>query len=64
MKITKENRDKILDDYVHRVLDQMDMGTVIELAFDLLRENKEQYSDEELETEIKEYYPDLLGEDE
>jgi hypothetical protein len=62
--INSENRNQILDDYVNRVLDQMDSSTLMQLAFDLLRENKDQYTNEELETEIREYYPDIIGEDE
>lgn len=60
MKITSENRESIVDAYVNRVLDEMDTNTLMQLAYDLLCKDKESYTNEELETEINEYYPDIL----
>ena len=63
MKITEENRDKIIEDYVDRIVDSMETGDLICLVQDMLTDQKQDYTNEELETEIRDYYPDLLGEE-
>ena len=40
----------------------MDLDGLMQLAYDYMDESYGKYSDEELITEVKEYYPDLLEE--
>jgi hypothetical protein len=40
----------------------MDMDTLVRFAFDMLVENMERMSDNELVEEANEYYPELLTE--
>ena len=54
------NRDQLVQDYVDRILDNMSTKDLMRIVGDQLEENFSSYSDEELITEIEEYYPDLL----
>ena len=54
------NRDELQADYVIRVLEDMDMDTVMELAHDYLHQHLDKLSMVELEAEVKDFYPDLL----
>lgn len=60
MKLTPEQRDKLQDDYVHQIVDDMDIGTLCEFVYDSISGTLDDYSTEELITEVKEYCPDLL----
>ena len=60
MTITPENRSVIIDDYVDAILDTMDSELVLELAATYLSKCKAEYTDEQLENEILEYYPHIL----
>lgn len=62
MKITKENREHMVDVYIGQTLDSMDLDSVLQLAREYLENNLKEYSDEQLETEIKEFYPEILEE--
>lgn len=59
-KITDENRGDITTVYCHRLLDDMDFDALHSFAYHMLRENKNRYTNEELESEIRDYYSDLL----
>jgi len=63
MKINDENRSKMIEDYVGNIVDSMDTKTLCQLAYDFLVQDKSSYTNEQLETEILDYYPELLEED-
>ena len=56
------NRDSLISDYVDRVLDNMSTKDLMRIVGDQMEENLKSYTEEELLTEIREYYPELLGE--
>ena len=56
------DRNSLISEYVDRVLDNMSTKDLIRIVGDQMEENLESYTDEELLTEIREYYPELLGE--
>jgi len=58
--MTPEERDKLQDDYVNQVVDDMDLKTLCAVVYDHLNHNLDSYTTEELITEVKEYYPELL----
>ena len=54
------NREELIADYAQQILDGMDMKTMECFVYDTLRDNLSSYTDEELITEVEEYYPDLI----
>jgi len=58
--VTDKNREKITDLYCNKLLDDMDFSTLYCFAFDMLKNSKNEYNNEQLTTEISDYYPDLL----
>jgi len=56
------DRDSLISDYAELVVDSMDMDTLVRFAFDMLVENMEKMSDNELVKEANDYYPELLEE--
>lgn len=60
MKLTPEERDKLQDDYVYQIVDDMDIKTLCAFVYDSISGSLDDYSTEELITEVKEYYPHLL----
>ena len=62
MKLTPEQRDKLQDDYVHQIVDDMDIKTLCAFVYDSISGSLDDYSTEELITEVKEYYPHLIEE--
>ena len=60
--MTPEERDKLQDDYVHQVVDDMDLKTLCAFVYDSISGTLDDYSAEELIYEVKEYYPHLLEE--
>lgn len=60
MKVTDKNRDKILETYCTRLLDDMDNETLYQFAYDMLFDSKDLMDNKPLEDEIKDYYPDIL----
>lgn len=62
MKLTPDQRDKLQDDYVNRVVDDMDIKTLCAFVYHSILGSLDDYSTEELITEVKEYYPELLEE--
>lgn len=56
------DRDSFIADYAELVVDSMDMDTLVRFAFDMLVENMERMSDNELVKEANDYYPELLEE--
>jgi hypothetical protein len=60
--MTNINRQQLISDYVDRVLDDMSTKDLVRIVAEQLEENLKEYSDEELVSEVQDYYPDLLGE--
>ena len=56
------DRDSLISDYVDRVLDNMSTKDLLRIVGDQLEENFASYTDEELISEVQEYYPDLIAE--
>jgi len=50
----------LMHSYAQQLLDSMDMKTMERFVYDTLIENLSDYTQEELITEIKDYYPELL----
>jgi hypothetical protein len=62
--MTPEQREQLQSQLVQNIVDDMDLKTVCAVAFDSIDNAYDSYSNSELETEIKEYYPELLNEQE
>lgn len=60
--MTNINRQQLISDYVDRVLDDMSTKDLVRIVAEQLEENLKEYSDEELVSEVQDYYPDLLEE--
>jgi len=58
--LTPEQRDKLQDDYIHQIVDDMDLKSLISLAYDYMAKEYDTYSTQELIDDVKEYYPELL----
>ena len=58
--IKKMNRDQLQNDYIESIIDGMDHKDLWQFVYDTIEQNLETYSDEELVTEVKDYYPHLL----
>ena len=58
--IKRMNRDQLQNDYIESIIDGMDHKEIWQFVYDQLEQNLETYSDEELVTEVKDYYPHLL----
>ena len=60
--MTTEERNKLIDDYAWRVVDDMDIKDLCRIVADMVARDFEKESDEYLIAQVKEYYPDLLDE--
>ena len=58
--LTDMNRSELQDNMIQQTLDDMDIKTMMSVLYDYLDADYDKYSDEELITEVKEYYPHLL----
>ena len=56
------DRDKLQDDMINRILDDMDIKTMMAILYDNMSESYDKYSVKELIAEVEEYYPELLEE--
>ena len=57
------NRDQLQEAYIESIIDGMDHKTMYQFVYDALDGNLDDYTTEELVTEVKDYYPELLEED-
>jgi hypothetical protein len=55
-----KKRDEVVDAYVERLIDGMDMDDLIEFAKGKIYDTLETYGDADLVEEISSHYPDLL----
>jgi hypothetical protein len=53
-------RDKVQEEYISRIVDGMDIKELVQYALDTLDEQMNELTDEQLLSDVKEYYPDLL----
>jgi len=60
--VTNKNRNIIMDAYASRLLDDMDFDTLYGFAYDMLKDSKEDLTNEQLTNQISDYYPDILEE--
>ena len=56
------DRDELQANYINTILDGMDIKDMMRILYDQFDENLDKYSVDELICEVKEYYPELLGE--
>ena len=54
------DRDELQNAYIESIIDGMDHKSMYQFVYDTMEQNLETYSDEELVTEVKDYYPELL----
>lgn len=60
MKVTDNNRAIITHSYIRAVVDNMDIDALVEIAMDTLEGNLKEYTNEQLENEIGESYPEIM----
>lgn len=60
---TNINREELIQDYIDQVIDNMSTKDLVRVVWEQLEGNLALYTDEELITEVSEYYPELLGEE-
>lgn len=58
------DREALIQDYIDRVIDNMSTKDLVRIVWEQLEENLGLYSDEELISEVTDYYPELLSEGE
>ena len=58
------NRVQLQRDYVDRMIDGMDINDLCIIVADYMHNNLEEYTDEQLVNEVKDFYPDMLDESE
>ena len=56
------NRQELQESYIQQLIDGMDYKTMERFVYDTLEENLTNYTDEELITEVTDYYPELIEE--
>ena len=60
LKQTKMERSELQHAYIDEIIDGMDLKDMCALLHDLMDKDLDIYTDEELRTEVEEYYPHLL----
>lgn len=56
------DRAQLTEDYIQQLIEGMDYKTMECFVYDTMKENLSNYTDEELFTEVEEYYPELVEE--
>lgn len=54
------DRDSLISDYAELVVDDMDLKTLVQLAYDMICENMERMTDNEIVEDVNNCYPELL----
>ena len=65
MTMTQDNiidRDQLQEAYVESIIDGMDHKSMYQFVYDSLNNNLDDYTVDELITEVEDYYPELLEE--
>ena len=60
--LTDMNRSELQKNLIEQILDDMDLDGLMQLAYDYMNESYDDYTDEELKEQVKEYYPHILEE--
>ena len=63
MIMTTDNiidRDQLQQNLIDRIVDDMDLKTLMQLVAEQLDNNYDDYTVDQLIAEVEEYYPDLL----
>jgi len=58
------NRDQLQEAYIESIIDGMDHKTMYQFVYDSLNGNLDDYTVDELITEVEDYYPELLQQNE
>ena len=58
------DRDQLQEAYIESIIDGMDHETMYQFVYDSLNGNLDDYTVDELITEVKDYYPELLQQNE
>jgi predicted Zn-dependent protease with MMP-like domain len=56
------DRDSLISEYAELVVDDMDLKTLVQLAYDMICENMENMTDNEIVEEVNNYNSELLKE--
>ena len=56
------NRDELQEAYIESIIDGMDHKSMYQFVYDSLNNNLDDYTVDELITEVEDYYPELLEE--
>ena len=56
------NREQLQETYIQQLIEGMDYKTMERFVYDTLEENLTNYTNEELITEVTDYYPELIEE--
>ena len=65
MTMTQGNiidRDQLQEAYIESIIDGMDHKSMYQFVYDSLNNNLDDYTVDELITEVEDYYPELLEE--
>ena len=54
------DRKQLVENYIQQLIEGMDYKTMECLVYDTLKDNLTDYTDEQLITEVTDYYPELL----
>ena len=54
------DRDQLQEAYIESIIDGMDHKSMYQFVYDSLNNNLDDYTVEELITEVEDYYPELL----
>ena len=55
------NRDELQEAYIESIIDGMDHKSMYQFVYDTLNNNLDDYTVDELITEVEDYYPELLN---
>ena len=55
------DRDQLQEAYIESIIDGMDHKSLWQFVYDTLNDNFDKYSVDELITEVEDYYPELLN---
>ena len=58
------DRDQLQEAYIESIIDGMDHETMYQFVYDSLNGNLDDYTVDELITEVEDYYPELLQQNE
>ncbi len=60
MLLTAEKRENLIDKYANKYIDDMDMKTLYQFAYDMLVDELENETDNDLINTIENIYPELI----